>query len=520
MINNTKTSPLKRRNIALYPGAFRPPHAAHMHAVRHLINRPDVDEVIIVISNRVRQIPTTPQALETDISRKIWAIYLHDLDNVRVEVAETTAIQHALAYFNTVEVGDTLLFCVGEADLHAGDARFNRIQSLAKKTGIQAKIIAAPTGTFTIRSTQLRATLAKGEQGREAFWQALPPMLSAEERHEVWAICQQNKRSMTAITQERIQTLLTVAQLAPCQMTSGNNALDPLFFVKTQQGQSLVIKYAAYATCRKTINKKGLAKSRERVSTERLALKWLNATVKPMTDANILFPHIMLWQKQEKMLVMSHPCEGGMTLAQQLEGGKINRIVARRLGAFLGECHSAPPPDEPFWESQAGDRQHWLDVLALYLSSINTRDSFREPLNQLRVKSEQATQVQFVHLDFQPNNILIKQQHGKHLIAVVDFERASTLGDAAFDLGMLLGHYLFYSYLQQGEAAAWRIHQSILDCYVVSRKIAMRSSLVNRANAFAGSAILLLLMDYKGDHALFSFLEKIAEHLILNEITC
>ena len=511
------------RTIALYPGAFRPPHAAHMHAVQHLLGRADIDEVVIIISNRARHIPSTDQALEVDIAAQIWAIYLQGLTNVRVEIATTTAIQHALAYFNHQQTGDTLLFCMGEADLQAGDPRFSRIQALAKKTQIKAKIIAAPTGTFTLRSTQLRKTLATGEKNKATFLQGLPQTLSVTKQQQVWEICQQNKRSMTAITQQRIQTLLEKddSVFKPRHITRGQNQQDPLFFVETLCRQSLVIKYAGYSTSEQSVNQRGRAKSRERVSTERMALKWLNTTMRPNTPANVQFPRILNWQKKDKMLIMSHPSQASQsgiknsqTLEQHLKRGKITLAVAKKLGHFIANCHHAPAPKEAFWDSETADQQHWLMRLEQHFSSIKTNASLSKQLHQLHLNSIQASKKQFVHLDLQPKNILLSPHYGNNHIAVVDFEQASSYGDAAFDIGLLLGHYLFYAYWQRGAAFMWEIHRSILTYYALPKKLAMDSAFIQRVNAFAVGAVLLLLMGYQGDAVKMRELEGLVERLL------
>ena len=81
----------KGRCIALFPGAFRPPHRAHFAALLNLVLRPDIDEVVVIITNRCRNIPGTTKVLDTDIAEHIWAIYLQDMEKVRVEVAPGSA---------------------------------------------------------------------------------------------------------------------------------------------------------------------------------------------------------------------------------------------------------------------------------------------------------------------------------------------------------------------------------------------------------------------------------------------
>ena len=305
------------KRIALYPGAFRPPHAAHMFAVQYLLARSDIDEVVIIISNRSRQIPGTCQALEAEVALKIWHIYLENFSNVQIVVALNTAIRAAMDYFDRVLPGDQLFFCLGDDDLQSGDPRFQDIQQRAQKTGISASIISAPTGSLKIRSTYLRGLLNSGESGLDHFQQALPDHLDIKQRHEVWHICQACKKTVSDIAGNRVREYLNSIALGPVtESYFGNNQLDPVIFVKTDQGKNLVIKYAGNSVGIENTHQK----SRERVSTERKALKWLHATLK----SNIRFPEIIAWEKKEKMLVLSHPCHGGTTLERQLTPGSIS----------------------------------------------------------------------------------------------------------------------------------------------------------------------------------------------------
>ncbi len=150
----------------------------------------------MIISNRARSIPGTTLALDATIAKRIWSIYLQDIEKVRVEIASHTAVAHALGYFDRLNAGDMLVFCLGEADIGQGDDRFRHLDALATQSGIQAKIIHAPTGSIPTRSTSLRATLAQGLTGQEEFMTALPTHLTQIQREEVWRVCQEGMRGM------------------------------------------------------------------------------------------------------------------------------------------------------------------------------------------------------------------------------------------------------------------------------------------------------------------------------------
>ena len=489
VIQNTRKFAEQRR-IALYPGAFRPPHAAHFRAVQYLINRPDIDEVIIIISSRSRQIPGTDQALDPGIADKVWKIYLQGLRKVRVEIAATTAIHHALQYFTKARPNDFLSFCIGESDLQSGDVRFDKIQQCSKNTGIQARIISAPTGALAIRSTRMRAILAQGDQGMGDFWQALPKTLNLQDRHRVWNICQQGKRSICEIAEQKIRALLRGTALQPVRLLPGSNCFDPLFFLTTTRNQHLVVKYAGNSVEINSISQSGGGKSRERLNTERMALKWLNTGIRSET----LFPQVVRWDKKEKMLVISHPCSDGQWLEDRLKAGKLDAWAIRQLGVYLASCHDAPAPGEAFWGAANEDALHWFSALQQHLSPLKKHVAYERyfgEIDQLQVNSVQSTEKQFVQLDFQPKNILINPSSRQ--TAVVDFERSGSIGDPAFELGFFMGHYLFNAASAGQEVAALNLLQIFLQSYAVSRDIPANDPLLSRASAFSGSTLLSLL---------------------------
>ena len=55
--------------IAIYPGAFKPPHRGHFFVAKQLVDRPDIDKVIIAIGSTAREGITSQQ------SEDVWEIY-------------------------------------------------------------------------------------------------------------------------------------------------------------------------------------------------------------------------------------------------------------------------------------------------------------------------------------------------------------------------------------------------------------------------------------------------------------
>ena len=59
--------------IAIYPGAFKPPHKGHFQVVKLLVDRDDISEVVIAVSSKERG------GISLDQSLKIWELYINIL---------------------------------------------------------------------------------------------------------------------------------------------------------------------------------------------------------------------------------------------------------------------------------------------------------------------------------------------------------------------------------------------------------------------------------------------------------
>lgn len=272
---------LKNRHLALFPGAFRPPHQAHFAAIRDLASRPEVDEVVVIVANRCRYIPGTTQALDAEVARQVLAIYLQDVAIVRIEIARHDAISHALSYLDRAVPGDSLLFCIGETDFEHGDDRFAQLLSQKEHVGVLVSVVPAPTGSLPIRATALRETLAIGEAKRTEFMAALPPHLNAEQRESVWSICRNGLRPVSDIVEEKLRSIIDPQLLARIDKISCvvPDKLDPVFRAQLRDGKSLFIKYAGDTTEAGSLGDPRKPKPRRRLAAERRALNYLRARV-------------------------------------------------------------------------------------------------------------------------------------------------------------------------------------------------------------------------------------------------
>ncbi len=429
------------RCIALYPGAFRPPHRAHFIAVRHLLTLPEVDEVVVIISNRCRPIPGTTLALDATIAQRIWSIYLQGVEKVRVEVAPHTAVGHAFEYFDHAEVEDTLLFCLGETDISKGDDRFRNLENLSNQSGIQARLIQAPTGSFPIRSTSLRAALVQGAKGRKEFIAALPPHLTHKQREEVWKVCREGMRELSEDSKEKARTFINRIGLGEIDELSctGHKKLDQVFRVRLKDDRCLFVKYAGDALGTEELGNGQTLKPRQRLSVERKGLKWLKAYMK----SDVEIPEVVAFDKKTWTIVLSEVCPNGHSLLEDLQNGIFNPTIAGKASQFLAECHMISHPVPPLWGDVKADRQHWKRMLTLRSTELPSAEfpkDLRSHLTTLMLTSEKAEENRFIHFDFQPKNILVSGDS----LGVIDFEFSASIGDPAHDLGFFLGHYIYW----------------------------------------------------------------------------
>jgi hypothetical protein len=81
--------------IAIYPGAFKPPHKGHFQVVKQLVDRSDISEVVIAISDKERGGVTLDQSLD------VWALYTNMLGpKVRIVPIEGSPVYYT---FNQIK---------------------------------------------------------------------------------------------------------------------------------------------------------------------------------------------------------------------------------------------------------------------------------------------------------------------------------------------------------------------------------------------------------------------------------
>jgi hypothetical protein len=487
---NTIRGEAKARHLALFPGAFRPPHQAHYAAILDLASRPEVDEVVVIIANRCRYIPGTTKALDAEVARRVLSIYLQDIPKVRIEIARHDAISHALGYVDRAVPGDSLLFCIGETDFERGDDRFEQLLSQKEHAGVFVSVVPAPTSSLLIRATALREVLAIGEAGRAEFMTALPPHLNAALRERVWSICRNGLRPVSDIIEEKLRSIINPQLLAKIDKLTCvvPDKLDPVFRAQLHDGSSLFIKYAGDTTEAGSLGQPLKLKPRRRLAAERRALNYLRSR----SFNEVELAETVSFDKETLTLVLSEVCPGGTTLQDQLRAGVFDPQVAAAAGRFLAACHTVTDNFPALWGARETDLHHWRTMLALRTTDLESpwlSGAIRRNLQQLRTESDAAREQRFFHLDYCPKNIRVAQ----NVIGVIDLELCSSVGDPAYDLGTFLGHYVLWGlHFSSGRSSQIAI-QVAINAY--RQKVGPAwSDMRARVVAFAGASLLSSLV--------------------------
>ena len=197
------------KRVALFPGKFKPPHRGHFDYVNQIAKRPDVDEVIILIS------PVDYPEVSNQQSLKIWETYLQNGEpNITAKIADyrspVQAVYEFVADPESAKEGDTVLLVKSSKDV--GDTRFNRAQQYADKhnSGVTVDdIVEDPVqseGGIVYSARDMRKAINDGD--RETFLSYVPPSADAD---ALWNTLTKKEESLDSLIDDAIEEMSTVA---------------------------------------------------------------------------------------------------------------------------------------------------------------------------------------------------------------------------------------------------------------------------------------------------------------------
>jgi hypothetical protein len=163
------------QSIALYPGKFKPPHAGHFDVAKDILNKPNIDKLIVYIS------PKPHDGISPEQSRAIWEIYkLHLPGNVEIRVGDVSPVGEVYDYLDSeAGSGDMLNLVLGEKDI--ADGRYAHASGRRPDVGVN--ILPVPPQAGGISATEMRQALKDNEE--EKFIVGLPSGLKNQEISDI-----------------------------------------------------------------------------------------------------------------------------------------------------------------------------------------------------------------------------------------------------------------------------------------------------------------------------------------------
>ncbi len=184
----------------------------------------------------------------------------------------------------------------------------------------------------------------------------------------------------------------------------------------------------------------------------------------------IQLPDVLNEDTQQYILALTDVSNGGTLLRTILRDQRIFSLnVAANLGTFLGVLHrSTYNVAEPIRGRREDDEFFWIRFLRLRTidATINIREDAQHIMMDF-VKDVEDNHSYWVlmNMDCCPKNVLERPDGS---VGVIDFEEATAVGDPAYDVGFLLGHYVIDSLLQGHPPRALDAIRAISDSYLAA----------------------------------------------------
>jgi len=174
--------------------------------------------------------------------------------------------------------------------------------------------------------------------------------------------------------------------------------------------------------------------------------------IKKFLPKGVEVPVVLNYDEENNILALSDVKKNGILLETNMLNGNFDERVAYNLGKFLGASNKNTLGKKIIVRGTAEtDLKNWYLFLNMRTRGILKREEFPdnvkyeiEKLYDL-VKDKYTIGV-LVNTDYCPKNILERKDGS---IGLVDFEQACGVGDPAFDLGFLMGHYLIISVINK-----------------------------------------------------------------------
>ena len=205
------------KTIALFPGKFKPPHAGHFAAAKYYADKPEVEEVRVIISRnqKVEHGPDERLVVTPEMSQAIWDVYTADEPKIKAWVTSApTPVQEAYDEIIALNAGDTVMMVIGDKDVKLGDTRYDAVPAYAEKHGVNYELDPVKEVDINVpenlSATEMRRYILGGQ--KEAFFEQLPPKLSPDQKESIFNLLQSGIQKKTR-KNESVSSLADIRRL-------------------------------------------------------------------------------------------------------------------------------------------------------------------------------------------------------------------------------------------------------------------------------------------------------------------
>lgn|GEM_PF-1527293 len=216
--------------------------------------------------------------------------------------------------------------------------------------------------------------------------------------------------------------------------------------------------------------------------------------IKNLLPEHVQIPHIHFYDEGNNILLMSDVAGATGKLHEKvLLDGDFNAVAAARVGQFLGRIHRRTHgKGYVIRQSRAADHKNWQRFLRMRTVDVHSRSIETEVLDELNRLYDTVlrhhTHEVLICIDCCPKNI-IEKTDGR--IGIFDFELATGVGDPAYDLGFLIGHYLIHALLAQDPGSCLQAVENAVRAYDTELQGSrLNDLLLQRMPQYAGATML------------------------------
>ena len=214
--------------------------------------------------------------------------------------------------------------------------------------------------------------------------------------------------------------------------------------------------------------------------------------LKMVIPDKIVLPRIHMYDEMNNILILSDVRGGGELLQNALLSGDFDTNIASNIGIFLGLSHKLTYGfRNTVRDDIEEDKKNWEIFLNMRTRGIASSQKLSKKVGSelgrfyYDVLNNNTYDV-LINMDCCPKNIFQRKDKS---IGVIDFELASGVGDPAYDVGFILGHYFLFSILKDNPKNAIDSIHAIVDTYVECIGDLNIGDLISRVIKYAGAVM-------------------------------